>query len=244
MKKLSIVVIIMGILIILYPLLERGYTWYWQRQLLLEYEKEITNNYIEVDNRAAITEYKSLQQFFKVEDEGRIKIEDEFEEENEIEDSKDKLPKISKLNKKNVSDDEKEIQLKKAGVLGIIKIDKIKLKLPILEGATEKNLKKGAARIKGTSAIGEVGNVALAGHRSHTNGRFFNRLDELEVGDQIVIETDNKTYYYKIYKKIIVEPEDISVLDHNNKDHILTLVTCHPLYKATERLIIHAIQVQ
>jgi sortase A len=121
-----------------------------------------------------------------------------------------------------------------------IKIDKIKLKLPVLEGATQKNMKSAAAHLKETTAIGQVGNAAIAGHRMRSKGKLFNRLGELEVGDKIVVDTKEKSYTYTVYKVSIVKPTDVSVLNYNNKDKLLTLITCDPIVNPTHRLIIHA----
>jgi sortase A len=69
----------------------------------------------------------------------------------------------------------------------------------------------------------------------------FNRLDELEVGDGIVVETADGSFEYTVFKKHVVEPDDLSVLNKNDRDRVLTLITCTPLYTATHRLVIHAV---
>nr|MBC9201001.1 sortase [Paenibacillus sp. PL91] len=130
--------------------------------------------------------------------------------------------------------------VQKIASIATLKIDKIKLKLPVVEGATQKNMKSATAHLKETSAIGEVGNAAIAGHRMRSKGRLFNRLGEIEVGDKIVVETKEQTYTYTVYKVSIVEPTDVSVLNYNNKDKLLTLITCDPIVNPTHRLIIHA----
>ena len=122
--------------------------------------------------------------------------------------------------------------------IGILKIEKINVNLPILEGATQKNLKVGVGWIKETTELGEVGNTALAAHRSRTYGRLFNRLDELEIDDEIIVISDGKEYRYEVYQKLVVEPTDTSVLSRNNKDRIITLITCTPMNAPTHRLII------
>ncbi|MGM0882619.1 MAG: sortase [Bacillota bacterium] len=43
-----------------------------------------------------------------------------------------------------------------------------------------------------------------------------------------------------MYKVSIVEPTDVSVLNYNNKDKLLTLITCDPIINPAHRLIIHA----
>ena len=78
----------------------------------------------------------------------------------------------------------------------------------------------------------------MAAHRSHTFGRFFNRLDEVGLGDEIIIISNGEEYKYKVFNKVVVEPTDLSVLQRNNKDRIVTLITCTPIKTATHRLII------
>jgi sortase A len=121
---------------------------------------------------------------------------------------------------------------------GILYIDKIDLKLPILRGATEKNMKVAAASIEKTGEPGEIGNFAVAGHRSLTYGRHFNRLDELEAGDAMDVDVGTETYEYVVTEKLYVEPSEVWVLEATGTDREITLVTCHPIDTGTHRLII------
>ncbi len=127
-----------------------------------------------------------------------------------------------------------------APAIAVIEIDKIKVKLPVLEGATQENMKYAAAHMKETAAIGEIGNAAIAAHRARKKGRLFNRLGELEAGDQIRVRTDEEELLYTVFRVSIVEPTDISVLGSNDQDRILTLITCDPVVNPTHRLIVHA----
>lgn len=121
---------------------------------------------------------------------------------------------------------------------GILTIEKIDLKLPILKGATRKNMLISVTSLENTGKPGEVGNYVLSAHRNHTYGKNFNRLDELEEGDQIVVDTGKNTYEYTVVKKIYVNPDELWVL--NSKENIkeITLITCHPMIKPTQRLIV------
>jgi len=121
---------------------------------------------------------------------------------------------------------------------GLLIIDKINLKLPILTNATTKNLELSAASIAGTGKAGAVGNYAVAGHRNLTYGKNFNRLDEIIEGDVIEVDTGSKKYKYEVQKKIYVLPEDVWVLKGNDTDREITLVTCHPMKNPTHRLIV------
>lgn len=125
--------------------------------------------------------------------------------------------------------------------LGFIQIAKIDLTLPVIEGATEENMKNAATHIATTAKFGSVGNVAIAAHRARKEGRLFNRLNEVTFGDTIeLIDIERNVYNYEVYSVNIVKPEDVYVLDSNNVDSILTLVTCVYIGKETDRLIIQA----
>ncbi len=125
-------------------------------------------------------------------------------------------------------------------LIGTIEIPEINLTLPILEGATIPNLKKGAGRLEGTAFLGEKGNAAIAAHRSYTYGKDFNRLDELENGDEIIITTETTTYTYIVDNTLRVLPDDTSVLASNQDKSIITLITCDPIKDPTHRLIVQA----
>ncbi len=125
--------------------------------------------------------------------------------------------------------------------LGIINIPKIDLRAPIAEGADLDTLRFAIGHMENTTNLGEIGNSVVAGHRSHSFGVYFNRLDELNEGDEIVVETGSKTITYVVYETKRVEPDDVSVLNSSSKFRVLTLITCDPVYNPTHRLIVHAI---
>ncbi|MBS4537684.1 class D sortase [Clostridium sp. D2Q-11] len=120
----------------------------------------------------------------------------------------------------------------------LLKIDKIDLYLPILNGATDSNLDISLSRMNHTAKPGEIGNFAVAGHRSYTYGRHFNRLDEMKVGNRIDVITPDGNFKYKVTETFVVKPEELWVLKGNDKDKLITLVTCTPIRTATHRLIV------
>lgn len=124
--------------------------------------------------------------------------------------------------------------------LGILKINKIDLKLPILEGASQNNLRYAAGHVSGTGVLGKEGNAGIAAHRSFKYGKLFNRLNELEKEDQVVVETPEGKLYYKVTQKFLVLPEDVSVLNPQKNTSMITLITCHPMKNPTHRLIVQA----
>jgi len=126
-------------------------------------------------------------------------------------------------------------------VIGILTIEKINLKLPLLKGTSLANLKIGAGLLENYAGIGEIGNAPVLAHRSYTFGRFFNRLDELEEGDEIIVSTRDYNFRYTVYRKVIVEIDDYSIFEGNNEDRVLTLVTCHPVHNSDRHLVVQAV---
>ncbi|ERI94607.1 sortase family protein [Clostridiales bacterium oral taxon 876 str. F0540] len=129
------------------------------------------------------------------------------------------------------------------GAIGIMKIPKIDLKVAIGEGVDNNTLKYAVGHFEGTAMAGEKGNFAVAGHRSYTYSEYFNRLDEVNIGDEIIVKTKKGEFTYKVNEKKVVEPTEVSVLD-KTKDATITLVTCTPIRVATHRLIIKGKLVQ
>ena len=127
-------------------------------------------------------------------------------------------------------------------MIGVLFIDKIAVRIPVMTGVDDETLRVAAGRMPESGKLDEIGNVVLAGHRSYTFGKYFNRLDELEVGDTFTIKTGKKTLEYTIFKKFIVEPDDFSILNYNKTDKICTLFTCHPVVIANKRLVVQGVQ--
>jgi sortase A len=140
------------------------------------------------------------------------------------------------------SSNESEKPIKEGQVIGILKIPKISLETPIKEGARPKDIKYAVGHLSYSSSIYNLGkknqNFVIAGHRSHTYGKFFNRLDELKKGDHIIIYAQNKVFTYKVFNKKIVKPTEIDVVYPIKNKSMVTLVTCHPLYSNKQRLIV------
>ena len=122
-------------------------------------------------------------------------------------------------------------------VIGVIDIPAIRMKSPVVEGVDLENLAYAIGHFPGTAFPGTKGNSVLAGHRSYTFGSFFNRLDELKPGDEIRLQTKKGTTRYTVSESFLVEPDDISVLKSSD-DTRITLITCHPIYVPTHRLIV------
>ena len=124
-------------------------------------------------------------------------------------------------------------------LIGKIDIDKIDVHWIFVEGVQLTDLAKGPGHYPGTPLPGQIGNAAIAGHRT-THGAPFFRINELAKGDQIKITTLTGTYTYVVTQDPFpVDPTDFGVVA-NTPDAELTLTSCHPRYSASQRLIIKA----
>jgi sortase A len=116
--------------------------------------------------------------------------------------------------------------------------------LPITSGVDPDDLISGLGHYPDNALPGEKGNFALAGHRSTYNEPLAN-VDQLKQDDEVIIETGENWYVYKLVLDEIVEPDALWVLDENpagiaNKTGIpemITITTCHPRWGSTHRWI-------
>jgi sortase A len=119
-----------------------------------------------------------------------------------------------------------------------------KFDVPVIEGVRTQDLSRGVGHYTKTARPGEIGNVAIAGHRA-TNGEPFRNLDQVRRGDALVVETAATWYTYVVDRTRIVQPTDVWVLDPvpghpraTPTQQLLTLTTCNPRWASTQRLIV------
>ena len=122
--------------------------------------------------------------------------------------------------------------------VGRIRIPRIGVDLIFVQGTARDDLSKGPGHYPASPMPGQLGNAAIAGHRT-THGKPFYDLNELQPGDDILIDTVYGHFRYRVTQQLIVAPTDISVVGPT-PDAQLTLTTCNPRFSARERLVIHA----
>jgi sortase A len=124
-------------------------------------------------------------------------------------------------------------------LIGIIQIPKINVSWAFVEGVQLSDLAKGPGHYPGTPLPGQIGNAAIAGHRTTYGAPFYN-ANELRKGDRITITTLTGKYVYAVFKDPFpVKPTDYYVVA-NSPSAQLTLTTCHPRYSAAKRLVVKA----
>ncbi len=227
-KHLGTVLIVVGLLIVIIPLVGRFVADRKQEELMNAY-------YLEASEEATAETDSAYQELDSI-------FENNGEEATETA-LAGNVPVVDPVTGEIVDNMEESIGSLKVRpkVLGVIRIPKINVAMPIAEGTTSEILNYYIGHMEGTATLGEIGNAALAGHRGFSYGVYFYRLDELEIGDEITVEAGGKSYIYTVYEKLFVAPDDLSVLRGSSKYRVLTLITCDPPIKSTRRLIVHAI---
>jgi sortase A len=122
--------------------------------------------------------------------------------------------------------------------IAILRIPKLHLEVPVLDGTDAITLNRGVGRIRGTAFPGQGGNIAIAGHRDG----FFRGLKDIHAGDEIELLAAQRTDIYIVDRTVIVDPDDTSVLE-NGAAPALTLVTCYPFHyigNAPRRFVVEA----
>jgi sortase A len=121
-----------------------------------------------------------------------------------------------------------------------IEIPSIGLDAVVVAGVDPDDLKTGPGHYDGTPLPGQLGNSAIAGHRT-TYGQPFYRLDEVEAGDEIVVRTVQGRFVYRATGNEVVEPGASHVVATTDPTVAkLTLTTCTPRYTASQRLVVYA----
>lgn len=125
-----------------------------------------------------------------------------------------------------------------------ISIPKIKIENAVVS-TIDTDLEKHLVNYQGTSIPGKNGNAVIFGHS--TLPQFFNAKNyktifanayKLKNDDIIYAIVDGVTYTYKVFKIIVVDPQDSSALTQTYDNYYLTLVTCTPPGTIWKRLII------
>lgn len=134
----------------------------------------------------------------------------------------------------------------------LLHIPRLDVVVPIAEGIDKSTvLDRGMVghynegRTKTAMPEAKTGNFAVAGHRN-THGEPFRYVNQLEPGDPIVVETQDKYYVYKMANILPqTSPGNISVIDpvpagsgFTKPGRYITLTTCTPEFTSKYRMIV------
>jgi LPXTG-site transpeptidase (sortase) family protein len=116
----------------------------------------------------------------------------------------------------------------------------------VVEGVEPGDIRYAPGHYPRSAMPGEEGNFSVAGHRNRAT---FWRLDEVNDGDAIVVETRTDWHIYRVARTRIVRPNQTEVVrkvppGFDRGDRLLTLTTCNPKFDNYQRLIVHAVLVR
>lgn len=126
-------------------------------------------------------------------------------------------------------------------VLGRIQIRQLGLDAIVVEGDSPRILRYAVGHIPKTPLPGQLGNIALAGHRDS----FFRSLRLVRLHDIVTFSTPDQEFQYEVESAKVVPPNATSVL-HPSAGNQLTLITCYPfnyIGPAPDRFVVVARQI-
>lgn len=116
----------------------------------------------------------------------------------------------------------------------------------IVDGVSDSDLKTAVGHFPDSAMPGEIGNCALAAHRTAGGGLFHN-MHKLGEGNTVVIETKTMIYVYEIYGEMETVPADkwdeVGPVPHDGEaeptESLITLQGCEMNREGTKRVILH-----
>ena len=129
----------------------------------------------------------------------------------------------------------------KNDVFAAITIPKMNLEMPIYLGASKENMARGITVLANTSLPigGKNTNSVLAGHRGYRGIPFFRDIENLQIGDEVIINNYWQELKYIVSDiQIILPSESEEVLIQDGKD-MISLITCHPYRQNYQRYVVY-----
>jgi sortase A len=128
-------------------------------------------------------------------------------------------------------------------VLGRVRIARLNLSAIVREGVDNETLSRAVGHLPYTALPGQTGNFAIAAHRD----TLFRALKDIQKDDRIDFQSSSGTYTYEVTSTKIVKPSDLSVIQPQGTNKLLTMITCYPFYyigSAPKRFIVQARSVE
>lgn len=158
---------------------------------------------------------------------------------------------VGKEDRYNLSEAETEeynslLNVTGTGIMGYVVIPKINVRLPIYHGTDPAVLEIAIGHIAGSSLPvgGESTHCVLSGHRGLPSAKLFTDIDQLEVGDQFMLEVLGDTLTYEVDQINVVLPDELDDIEIEEGQDLCTLVTCTPYGVNTHRLLVRGHRVE
>lgn len=129
--------------------------------------------------------------------------------------------------------------------MGVVKIPKIGVNLPIYHGTSPETLQRGAGHLYGSDLpVGGINrHTVITAHTGLADITMFDQLTSIKKRDYFYLQVQGGTYKYQVIRTNVVRPEDISTLQRINGQDLATLLTCTPYGVNSHRLLVTVIRV-
>ncbi len=126
------------------------------------------------------------------------------------------------------------------GIMGVLRIPKIQVHLPVYHGTSAKVLEEGVGHLYGSSfpTGGEGTHSVLSSHRGLPSKTLFTDLDQIKEGDLFFLDILGEEMAYRVEAILTVEPEETDALEIIPGKDYVTLVTCTPYGINSHRLLV------
>ena len=132
------------------------------------------------------------------------------------------------------------------GAMGRVVIPSINSSLPVYHDSTDTILSKGAGHFFGSHLPigaenpGDTRMAIITAHSGLPNNTMFDRLPDLKIGEQVFFQTGSLNRAWRVTKKTVIKPEDMSQFKMQEGKDRLLLITCTPYGINTHRLVVEA----
>ncbi|OFT60409.1 class C sortase [Corynebacterium sp. HMSC05E07] len=218
---LPILLVIVGLLVMLYPVYATQWNNVQQQKVAALYEQDVKEMTPEEKSQA-------VEEARRYNDEhGDAPILD---------------PWLARVSEDNVAYQEYLKQLSGSSAMSQVVIPSIDSKLPVYHGTDDKTLQKGLGHLFGSALPvgGEGHHSVITGHTGLSNATLWDNLVDVEEGDAIYISTFGEQLKYEVHDIEVVLPEETDSLQPKEGEDLLTLITCTPYGINTHRLLVHA----
>lgn len=222
--RLSVILVIIGILVMLYPVVSTAWNNYQTTKASNEYaqlDKEIP---ADVKN----AEWEEARTYNRERSVGPILD-----------------PWLNKVTTQDPSYSDYLNQLNATPAMARFIFPKIKVDLPVYHGTGEDTLQKGLGHLYGSDLPvgGEGTHSIITGHTGLSNVTMFDNLKDAEEGDVFYVQVSGQKLKYEVDQiKVVLPHETEGLRAVNGKDYI-TLITCTPYGINSHRLLVRAHQV-
>ena len=135
---------------------------------------------------------------------------------------------------------------------GTISIPSINITAPIVffdesqeEDLLHQALDRGVVHFPESALPGKIGQTIILGHSAPLGWPrinydwIFSEIGNLEEGEEIIINFNNKEYFYEVKDKVILEKgEEIPLKYYSNSKNILILLSCWPPGQDYKRIVV------